>query len=313
MESDNVWCVLVMLKPAYACGAVAVARSLRNVGTRYPVWCMVSDGISDECVDFLGRHFARVVRVPLISHSVVKMRSNKQNKIYGSWIHSSFTKWNILNPKTFPVDKVILLDADMLVLENCDDLFDLQAPALTFSSPWAKPYLDNAQWPGVNNPYMVPSGPGKKLRELQHGERVPHNMIRQGLRNSILGLACMVLVKPCESLFTTMLMILNRREQYGNSLCVSGFDEQLIAETILAANVEVRHIHQRYNWIVGKAAWLLNGETPKTQQYYHGKPWEEAPKTTQWDDIRQWWELAQSIIDDHPEDSKWFHLVVPQE
>jgi alpha-N-acetylglucosamine transferase len=80
------------------------------------------------------------------------MKSKKQNEIYGSWIHNSFTKWNIFNPKHFPeIDKVILVDADMMFLQNCDELFELPAPALTFSSPWAKPYMTTKF--GAYNPY----------------------------------------------------------------------------------------------------------------------------------------------------------------
>lgn len=33
-------------------------------------------------------------------------------------------------------EKVLFVDADKIVLSNCDSLFDLRAPAGTFSSPW---------------------------------------------------------------------------------------------------------------------------------------------------------------------------------
>ncbi len=306
-NTTRVWCVLVMLNDTYACGAAVVARTLRDVHTQYPIWCMVSEGVSPDCVEFLRVHFDNIVSVPLISHAVAHMRSKKQNEIYGGWIHHSFTKWSILNPEYFPVDKVILLDADMIVLENIDDLFELKPPALTFSSPWAKPYM---KINGAYNPYYI-NRQGRAPRDLNHGERVPRNMIERGLKDSILGLACMVLVRPSAVLYKNMLAILNRSELYGNSKCVSGMDEQLIAETLLSDSAPIHHIHQRFNWIVGKTTWLPANVSPKTQQYYHGKPWEVDPALAQWKDITQWWDVARTIMATHPEHIRWFYLVIP--
>lgn len=322
IPTNNVWCVLVMLREDYACGAVAVAQSLRNVKTKYPIWCMVGcednycednscedtsrNKISEECVDFLRAQFDHVVKVPLITHKVVPMKSKKQNEIYGSWIHSSFTKWNIMNPEFFPVDKVILIDADMLFLENCDALFNLPAPAATFSSPWAYPYMKKGQFKGAYNPYG----------EMKHGQVVPTNQIVRGFKNSILGLACMVLVKPSAKSYKLMLTTLNHNPAYGTSNCISGFDEQLLAETWLGMNEPIHHIHQQYNWIVGKNNWLLHGEKPKSMQFYNEKPWvrvgtpEDRKKEVdecEWDDIRDFWRVADQVMEENPKALRWYY------
>jgi hypothetical protein len=289
----NVWCTLVMLKSEYACGAAAVAQSLANVGTKYPVWCMISDDISAECEVFLAGVFAKVVRVPLIAHECVPMKSQKQNQIYGGWIHQSFTKWNAMNPEYLPVDKVILVDADMLFLENCDSLFDLQAPAATFSSPWVTPYMAR----GGRNHYG----------EMQHGQVVDPRAIGGGLCNGVLGLACMVLLHPSARMFTIMKTILNRNHVYGHQRCMSGFDEQLLAETMLAMGGPVTHIHQQYNWIVGKTAWLTKGETPKSMQYYNGKPWREASDATEWQDVKDWHVVWQQLVAADPSRARWLN------
>lgn len=306
----NVWCTLVMLNDSYACGAVVVAKSLRNVGTKYPIWCMVADGVSPECIDFLQKHFDNVVQVPLITHQCVPMKSKKQRDIYGSWIHASFTKCNIFNPELFPaVDKVCFVDADMSFLENCDDLFHVATPALTFSSPWAYPYVrGGARNAGAPNPFYDKKNHG----ELKHGQRVPLEKIRRGFQGGVLGLACMVMVSPNEKMYVNMLEILNRKESYGVTNCASGFDEQLFAETILETQCPVYHIHQRYNWYVGKDAWLIHGETPKTQQFYNGKPWlgmstPEDVAQSPWDDVRMWWAIANEILADDPGAAHWFY------
>ncbi len=222
----------------------------------------------------------------------------KTQEIYGSWIRTSFTKWNILNPEIFPVAKVIGLDADMRFLENCDELFDLPAPALTFSSPWIKPYVKR----GTEGPYG----------EMLHGAQVPRQKVQFGLRNSIVGLADMVLVSPNKRAYDLLFTILNTRPAYGNRNCMSGLDEQLIAETLLRSGENFRHIHQRFNWTVGKNGWLLHGETPMTHQFYNSKPWLEDPATSQWDDVRQWWEVADRFIAARPDTKKWFFLAGPR-
>jgi alpha-N-acetylglucosamine transferase len=297
-----------MKDDSYACGAIVVAESLRKVATKYPIWCMVSDGVSADCEEMLTHYFDNVVRCPLVSYPTVNMKSKKQNEIYGSWIHMSFTKWNVLCKDYFPVDKVILLDADMMIFENIDDLFDLPGPALTFSSPWAHPYVKGKKFKGSYNPFG----------EMQHGSVVDRRKIIRGFSNGILGLGCMVLVEPCNKVFAKMMEILKKRPVYGITDCISGFDEQLIAETLLTTGRPIYHIHQSYNWIVGKTDWLLNGEKPKTQQFYNGKPWlgvtdEESYKriveNSEWQDVRDWWVVANKIIADAPphiDMRKWF-------
>lgn len=301
--SNNVWCTLVMLNDTYAVGAAVVARSLRSVNTKYPIWCMYSNGVSDDCVEFLKTQFDNVVKVPLISYPTTRMKSQKQNDIYGSWIAHSFTKCNVFNPQLFPVDKVMLLDADMLFVENCDELFNMPTPAMTFSSPWAQPYFKHKR--GAYNPYG----------EMKHGQEVPRNLITRAFNGGILGLACMVLVKPDAKSMRDCIDILRRDKTYGDSDCISGFDEQLFVETMLKSETPIYHIHQQYNWIVGKYNWLLNGEKPKTMQWYNDKPWvgindksdRNKVENSEWDDVRVWWKVADNIMELHPESTRWFY------
>lgn len=311
----NIWCTLVMLNDTYACGAAVVAHMLRKVGTKYPIWCMVADGVSRETEELLKGQFDNVVRTPLLEYPSVQLKSKKQNEIYGSWIHASYTKLNIFNPAYFPADKVnkiILLDADMMVKKNIDHLFDLDAPAMTFSSPWAHPYVKGKRFQGCKNFYG----------EMKHGQIVSRSNIIKSFNKSILGLACMVLVKPSAVAYDHAINLLNACDEYGNSSCVSGFDEQLFAEVVLAMNVPIRHIHQQYNWIVGKTDWLLNGEEPSTQQFYNGKPWlgvfdansrKKIVDNSEWQDVRDWWVEADEIIAKRPDITCLFYMHKPRD
>jgi lipopolysaccharide biosynthesis glycosyltransferase len=282
-----------MIDPKYAYGAIVMSKSLKQVKSKYPTCCMVTSDISEEYVKLLESEFDVVKHVPFISHDINKLKSIKQNQIYGKWIEKSFTKWNILNPNIFSFDKIILVDADMIFLENCDELFDLPAPSATFSSPWCKNYMKKSKIKRITNPYT-------KNGELNHGDLVPRNDILCGFNYSILCLACMILIEPNTLHYNTMLSILNQNARFGNPVTVSGHDEQLIVKTFLKLNINFHHIHQRYNWIAGKYLWLANGESPKTIQYYNEKPWNESREKTQWDDVREWYKKFDEIKSSNP-------------
>jgi hypothetical protein len=266
-----VWVTLVMLNEDYAKGAAVMASSLRAVNTTYPIWCMVTPDISTRTRVFLGRHFDRIINVPFISHTTRRMHNPRQDELYGTWIAHSFTKWNVFN---LPADKALFIDAYSVFLTNCDELFDIPAPAMTFSSAWAKPY---------DTRYNLTNYFGR----LAHGAQVDPALIRRALNmpNTTIAPACMALVRPSFTTFMLMEEILYREPQYGRPLCASGLDEQLLAETLLAmSNTTIHHIHQRYNWVRGKTTWL-DGWKPIVIQYFDVKPWKQPRNLTVYNEI----------------------------
>lgn len=311
--TTRAWVVLVMLRDEYACGAAVVAQSLRQVGTKYPIWCAYAD-ITPEAVAMLASHFDRVVEVPIIEQTCVPLKSAKQNIIYGSWIEKSFTKWNIMNPELFPLERVVLLDADVNVLSSIDDIFDLSAPAATFSSPWVGPYVDGRRdaRTAINhgNPYcdIIDGVPV----DLDHGAVVEKWRLEVGLKCAIGPIANMVLVEPSVKSHEIMLGRLRERPRFGSSACQSGHDEQLLARVWLDMNVPPTNIHQEYNWYVGKTSWLRPGQVPKTHQFYNGKPWRDITSSAdrdriKYDDVNAWWTVADSLMLENPEWKAWFY------
>lgn len=249
----------------------------------------------------LKKYFDKVILVDYISHRCVQLKTVRQRKLYSKWIEESFTKWNCLDENLFgQFDKLLFIDADMLVKYNCDDqLFSLEPPAMTFSLPWAKPYQHNS---GMSNPYG----------ELIHGSRISRKTVLEFGFNSFVGLGSMALVKPDQNVFNQLKLCLcdDGFLFYGKSTCYSGFDEQLICQTYCLLGYQFTHIHQSYNWCAGKWNWLPNYKGPKDLTklnksdanspkifHYYGdeKPWfysrNDQPRDTEY-----WWQLADEII-----------------
>src|SRR5579872_796430 len=139
LSPEYAYYTLVMKGDNYIPGALVLGKSLREVKTKHKLICMVTEDVSINGKEILKLVYDQIVLVPYITGNCIPMPSQKQRDMYDNWINDSFTKWNILKIGE-EYKKVLFVDADMIFLENCDHLFDLETPAAIFSLPWAKPY-----------------------------------------------------------------------------------------------------------------------------------------------------------------------------
>ena len=282
------WVVLLMNGVSYLPGALVVARTLRDVQTRHALVCMVTQDVpSTARAQLRGTAhaplFDEVVEVPLVSHPTRPFRSKKQAELYGGWIDRSFTKWNCLTLTRYA--RVLLVDADMAFVANCDDLFALPPPAACYSYPWARPYTRG----GVANHYL---GHGV---DLPHGTRIPARQIFRALRSgSFVGWGALVLLEPSTAMFEGLLASIRAEAVFGAEYnSVSGADEVSIA-AFYAGVGDWTHIHQQYLAIPWKLNWVARAQTKAL--HYHGRnPWDMNPD--EWpDDLSVWWGVAASLV-----------------
>ncbi|CAG2112436.1 unnamed protein product [Medioppia subpectinata] len=298
-SESHAFVTLVMKSDKYMAGALVLAQSLRNNRTNSSLVCMITHDISVRAAKVLKKWYDFVWTVPYIRQRCVTFKTRRQRDLYEDWIEESFTKWNCLNHEMFGrFDKVLFIDADMMVANNCDhQLFGLDPPAMTFSLPWAKPYCPH----GIDNPYG----------ELRHGITVDVDLIKRGF-HTFLGIGSLVLVRPDQRVFNQMLKLLRNQMFFGSKECFSGFDEQLICATYVSLNQSFRHIHQCYNWSVSKWEWLSiagEGDThPKIVHFYGDqKPWYSS-RNFQWSDTIEWWTIADQIIASDDSTRRFFEL-----
>ena len=116
--------VSVLSNNSFINGIVMLKQSLNNVNSQYPLYCIVGSEVSQE-----NRKVLEQIGVSIINRNPDYFEKNKKQQIqiietldvYG-W-HKAMLKLEIFNLTEF--NKIVYLDADMLVLQNIDHLFDL--------------------------------------------------------------------------------------------------------------------------------------------------------------------------------------------
>lgn len=278
---EYAWISLVMLDNRYAKGVVVLAASLRDAKTKYPVWCMVTPDVTADTRQMLQKHVDKLIDVPMISALTAPLASKKQNMMYWPWIMHSYTKWNIFDERLIPAKKLVFVDADAVCLENCDELFDMEAPAMTFASPWAYPNTNNKI---TENPYAING------QDPPHGAEISPAVIASAIaskRSCMVGLGCLVVAEPRYEIFAAAKNKLDG--VYGNTKCINGPDEQLLCDAISSLGITPRHISTQYNCVVGKRA---QAKPVKMHQFYGVKPWCREPV---YPDEFDWWNRVDKL------------------
>ncbi|RRT82988.1 hypothetical protein B296_00016065 [Ensete ventricosum] len=98
----------------YVCGAIAAARSIRSSGSARDLVILVDDTISKHDRSGLEAAGWKVRTMDRIRNPKAKRDA------YNEWNYSKFRLWQLTE-----YDKVVFLDADLLVLRNIDFLFAL--------------------------------------------------------------------------------------------------------------------------------------------------------------------------------------------
>ncbi|XP_024976258.1 putative UDP-glucuronate:xylan alpha-glucuronosyltransferase 3 [Cynara cardunculus var. scolymus] len=98
----------------YVCGAIAVAQSIRMSGSTRDLVILVDSTISDY-------HRGGLEEAGWKVHTIERIRNPKAERdAYNEWNYSKFRLWQLTN-----YDKIIFIDADLLILRNIDFLFEM--------------------------------------------------------------------------------------------------------------------------------------------------------------------------------------------
>ncbi|XP_047326528.1 UDP-glucuronate:xylan alpha-glucuronosyltransferase 1 [Impatiens glandulifera] len=98
----------------YVCGAIAAAQSIRQVGSQRDLVILVDETISEY-------HKSGLMAAGWKVRTIERIRNPKAEKdAYNEWNYSKFRLWQLTD-----YDKIIFIDADLLILRNIDFLFSM--------------------------------------------------------------------------------------------------------------------------------------------------------------------------------------------
>jgi alpha-N-acetylglucosamine transferase len=98
----------------YVCGAIVAAQSIRLTGSQKDLVALVASNITPNQRESLQLAGWKLYHIERIRNPKAKPEK------YNEWNYSKFRLWQLTQ-----YDKVIFIDADLLVLQNMDFLFDM--------------------------------------------------------------------------------------------------------------------------------------------------------------------------------------------
>ncbi|XP_029167749.1 protein MLP1 homolog isoform X1 [Nylanderia fulva] len=110
--------VTLATNDAYSLGALVLAHSLRRVGTKYELACLITPGVTEPMREKLAAVFSLVQEVNVLDS---KDEANLA-LLARPELGITFTKLHCWRLTQY--EKCVFIDADALVVRNCDELFE---------------------------------------------------------------------------------------------------------------------------------------------------------------------------------------------
>ena len=122
-NSMYAYVTLVMLGDVYVSAAIVLAYTLKKLHTQADLVVLVTPDVSQEGKELMRQYYDKVVEIDFVE--VTNWRVKKQpNRKYLNYVFTKFHCFNLTEYK-----KILLIDADAMVLKHPDHLFSLATPA----------------------------------------------------------------------------------------------------------------------------------------------------------------------------------------
>lgn len=140
--SPRAW-ITLLTRINYLPGAVLLAHSLRKQISKYPLIILYTPSLPKECLPAL-RHEASLTNA--ILRPTQPLMPREQRNLIAARFEDTWTKLRVF--ELFEYERLVFLDADMLVFRNMDELFDLPLLAKNWiaANHCCVCNLDNDEW-----------------------------------------------------------------------------------------------------------------------------------------------------------------------
>lgn len=133
--------ISVLSNDSYLLGVLCLKKSLDLVNSKYPLYILLTNEVSEEVEDKLNKYQIKTIRKDKINlpSSII----NKNNSAEKSRWNYTFDKLNIFELVQF--DKLVFIDSDIYIRKNIDNLFDM---------PHMSAVIDKYYGPNITPRYM---------------------------------------------------------------------------------------------------------------------------------------------------------------
>ena len=296
---------------AYLPGILLLGSSIRKVMPKayekyITLCCMVTNDVSSDAREIISKIYDRVIEVDYlqIPPHLIKHKDPKIRAVYAK----TFTKLRIFEMTEY--DKVLFLDADMLVLKkDFFSLFNLNTPATIFMGKltnnsrdrYFKEFKENGRlFKHFQNKYCYwqnnnrrKSGP----ENILHGNRIPYNKKYENeiVSNGMNIETSVLLIKPNNN-------TMNEIKQYVDN--IKKHQIKMSGDTEMISRLFKDKLYAIEPRFFGR--WVNPEEHPElvVLDLYgsDGKPWDiskfkELIKYSEVGDVSYWWKMYMSVYD----------------
>lgn len=198
--SKYAYVTVVMMGDLYVAGAITLAHSIRKAKSHADIVVLVTPDVSRNGKIILESYFDHVIDIEYVHIKNWRVRKQSHKK----YLEYVFTKFHVFNLTQY--DKILLIDADALILKHPDHLFTLNTPAGCFIED-----KESIITYDENGNYILPED-GKikwyeKYHNCGHGKIIPKEMtdkVRHDPKNSGIG-GGLILLEPKKGEFNAIL------------------------------------------------------------------------------------------------------------
>ena len=134
--------VSILSTDSYLFGALVLWKSLQDTQPKYPFHLLVTPNISKDTLSVLEKSNIQVIKIDPIKNPI--LNDPKDRRYYN---YSKLNMWNLTQ-----FDKIVYLDADMLIMHNIDELFTKPNLSSTNAGGWLPGKKD---WKQLNSGLIV--------------------------------------------------------------------------------------------------------------------------------------------------------------
>jgi len=134
--------VSILTTDSYVFGALVLWKSLMDTKPKHPFYLLVTPNLSVETMKLLETAGISLIRIDPIRNPIL---SDKNDRRY--YNYSKLNMWSLVQ-----FEKVVYLDADMVVMHNIDELFERPNMSSTNSGGWLP---DKKDWKQLNSGLIV--------------------------------------------------------------------------------------------------------------------------------------------------------------